>query len=408
MQETEDFDEENAIGNYWTDTIYPSNFKNMTGKFLNIVTEEDGNTTVEYHPPYPSRNRIKLTATFIKSSGDIKEVTLRKFKQYTKNGVQRWEEQRWGPGEPMTFTHLTFEKLLAFLKLLTELDLANLNQRRFALRDHGELTIDEETQEKMRALLRQPDGIAIIDELLRSGSITSRDLVNIGYRKKQLAVFERLLRDPDAISKYREKHGIKNEQAEKVWQHFFQRNEWIFGFGLDYRFLGILQREAHIGLEDTAGRDGAIVDFLLGAENFTVLVELKTPETPLFQNTKNRANSWQLSNELVQAVSQILEQKASWLVKAETRATSNFDSEGNLIRQSTIDPKCILIIGSNSAYFAETDKEKAIKLRTFELFRRDSRNIEIVTYDELFARAQFIVEHGSRRGPPIDAPRSQS
>ena len=42
-----------------------------------------------------------------------------------------------------------------------------------------------------------------------------------------------------------------------------------------------------------------------------------------------------------------------------------------------------------------SDKEKRVKLKTFELFRRDSRNVEIITYDELYERAKFIVEHNS-------------
>jgi hypothetical protein len=136
-----------------------------------------------------------------KAPGEIKEVTLKKFKQFKKRGVSRWEEERWGPGEPMTFTHFTFEKLLGFLKLLTELDLANLNERRIALREHGGGGIDAETQAKMRSLLKQPDGLAMVDELLRNGSITSRDLVNIGYRKSQLEVYKGLLCDPERLSK---------------------------------------------------------------------------------------------------------------------------------------------------------------------------------------------------------------
>ncbi len=396
MPRNGDFDEEEAIGNVWTDTIYPHDFKDGSGKYLNIVTEEDGNTTVEYHPPYPSRNRIKLSVTFLRARGDIKEVTFKKFKQYTTHGVSRWEEQHWGPNDPMSFTHFTFEKLLGFLKLLTELDLARLNERRIALRENAGAGLDAETQAKMRSLLKQPDGLAIVDELLRNGSITSRDLVNIGYRKSQLAVFECLLRGPENIESYCAEHGITSTQPEKIlekiWRHFFGRNEWIFGFGLDYRFLGILQREAHVSDEDLAGRDGSIADFLMGATNFTVLVEVKRPDTHLFEKRKNRAGSWKLSTELFDAVSQILEQKASWQVRGEANASKNYNANGELIVQRTVDPKSILIIGSDGQ-FSGTEKERTIKLRTFELFRRDSRNIEILTYDELYERAKFIVGH---------------
>jgi hypothetical protein len=390
------FDEESRIGNYWTDTIYPSDFANGAGKYFNIVSEEGGGTTIEYHPPYPSRNRVKLTVKFLRGHREITEVTLKKFKQYRSRGVDRWEEQRFGPGEPMTFTHFTFEKLLGFLKLLTELDLANLNKRRIALREPTGEPLDSETQAKVRSLLAQPDGLVMVEELLRNGSITSRDLVNMGYRKNQLKVFGSLLSDPERIASYCLEHAITATQPEKVWQHFFQKNEWIFGYGLDYRFLSILQREAHIAAEDVAGRDGSIADFLLGTTNFTVLVEVKKPGTRLFDERKNRAGSWKLSTELIDAVSQILEQKASWQVKGQVGASGNFDDEGNLIAQKTVDPKSILIVGSSNQ-FAGTEKESAIKLRTFELFRRDSRNLEILTYDELYERAKFVVGRGDGR-----------
>lgn len=100
---------------------------------------------------------------------------------------------------------------------------------------------------------------------------------------------------------------------------------------------------------------------------------------------------------MIDAVSQILEQKASWQVKAEANAKKNYDANGELIDQRTVDPKSILIVGSDDQ-FSGKENERDIKLRTFELFRRNSRNIEILTYDELYKRAKFIVGH-SKPGP---------
>ena len=134
---------------------------------------------------------------------------------------------------------------------------------------------------------------------------------------------------------------------------------------------------------------GSIIesDFLLGSTDFTVLVELKRPDTPLFETLKNRSRSWKLSKYLVEAVSQILAQKASWEIKA----TQNcYNSKGDLIQQGTCDPKCILISGSREQ-FNDNSRDQDIKFRTFELFRRNSRNIEILTYDELYERAYYIV-----------------
>ena len=228
--------------------------------------------------------------------------------------------------------------------------------------------------------------------MINNGLITSTDIINIGYRKKQLEIFEKLLNQPDYFATYTTENKITDTRHESVWQYFFNSNDWIFGYGLDYRFLGILQKEAHVSSTDVAGKGDVINDFLLGCNKFTVLVELKKHDTPLFGKDKNRSNSWTLSDDLISGLSQILEQKASWQFFAETNTNGNFDDKGKPIKQKAVDPKSILVIGSTKQ-FSGDDKENQIKAKTFELFRRDSRNIEILTYDELYERAKFIVEH---------------
>jgi hypothetical protein len=41
-------------------------------------------------------------------------------------------------------------------------------------------------------------------------------------------------------------------------------------------------------------------------------------------------------------------------------------------------------------------------MKTFELFRRDSRNVEILTFDELYDRATFIVEGNLTQTDDLD------
>src|SRR5690606_6967989 len=112
-------------------------------------------------------------------------------------------------------------------------------------------------------------------------------------------------------------------------------------------------------------------------------------DTPLFETGGNRSKSWRLSKDITNSVSQILTQKAEWELKSQTE---QFDSEGKLVHEKTIDPKTILIIGDTSQ-FKGNDRDSRIKAKTFELYRRNSRNIEIVTFDELFERASFIVNN---------------
>lgn len=382
-------DEASVVGGSKLDHLYTYNFNNQAGKYFNLVTEENGVISIEYNQPYPTRNRIKLAVTFIKNKNDIEKVTFKKFKELKRG----WVEE----GEQISLSYFTFDKLRYFLELLTQLDLATFNERRVDLLqiDVG-TTVEPEIWMKIKTLLLQKEGQKIVEELLNHDYLTSKDIVNIGYRKKQLSIFDRLLHEDGFLANYSTEEHLTDSKPEKVWQHFFQTNDWIFGFGLDYRYLSILQREAHVGPTDTSGKQSPVGDYLLGYTNFTVLVEMKRPDTQLFTARRGSANSWKLSVDLMSAVSQILEQKASWQVQGVINTNKNYTDSGKLIRQNTIDPRCILIIGSSSQ-FNGNDQEKAMKERTFELFRRDSRNIEILTYDELYDRAEFIVGQNRRR-----------
>jgi len=380
--------EEEIVDNHRTDTLYTHKFKNDAGKYFTIVSKDENNVpdAIEVEHPYPViGNKIKTTFTFIKQKNEITHVSFKRFKYYKKKGYVEQEEH-------IVFSFKFFKQIIGYLQLLSELNLADVNERRIALADDNLPNLDDETKKKIKTLLLRKDGQQIIEEALASGIITSTDIVNIGYRKKQLEIFDRLINQADYFAIYISENKLTDIRHESVWQHFFNSNDWIFGYGLDYRFLGILQKEAHVSNTDVAGKGAVINDFLLGCNKFTVLVELKKHDTPLFGKDKNRSNSWTLSDDLISGLSQILEQKASWQVFAETNANGNFDDKGNLIKQKAVDPKSILVIGSTKQFIGD-DKENQIKAKTFELFRRDSRNIEILTYDELYERAKFIVEH---------------
>ena len=401
MMSSDDFDEAVAASNSRLDHLYRANFADGSGAYFNLITLEDGSPTIEYTPPVPTRNRIKISVVFLRAERDIKSVTIKKFKHYKNEG---WVEQMWGPNEPLTFTYFSFKKIAAFLRFLTEVDLAGITERRVALKVADGPSLDPETAAMVKELLAGDEGQRIVEEVLRSGDITSRDIVNISYRKKQVSVFERLLHEDGYLATYRTEHAIGSRQDEKVWQHFFKQNEWIFGYGLDYRFMGLIQDEADLATRDVANRGGSVGDYLMGFSNFTALVELKLPSTPLFTARTDRAKSWRLSADLTAAVSQILEQKASWQVKAEANVRGNFTEHGELVTQRTLDPRCILIVGSDKM-FDGTEQHREVKLRTFELFRRDSRNIEIITYDELLERAKFIIGHSEQKAPAAEEPK---
>lgn len=228
------------------------------------------------------------------------------------------------------------------------------------------------------SLLENSDNTSLIMALqnIISNRLTNDDINTILGRKDALEKYQGMLLNP-------------NDYTEPDWQVFFERNEWLFGYGLRYKYLKILQREAHISHTDLNGSNDVIADFLISDSRFTRIVELKTPQTNLFVNRKNRADSWRLSSELTDAVSQILAQKANWEMESQR---DNYTSEQMLITEKTYDAECILIIGSLDSING-TDREKIIKKKTFELFRRNLKNIDIICYDELLERARFIVKN---------------
>jgi hypothetical protein len=289
--------------------------------------------------------------------------------------------------QKVSLSKFNFAQLKAFLSFISEIDLKGITEKRLKILDDQEL--DTDSIRSIKTLLSKNGGAELVETLINEGIISSKDIVNTAFRKRGLQIFSDLKNNSEYWKTYAEANGLKKHSEEKVWQYFFEKNQWIFGYGLDYRYQEILQREVHLSDAELDGSNSVIGDYLLGDNFFTTFVELKKPSTPLFANKGNRSNSWRLSNDLIDSVSQILEHKASGLIRLDNNQYVN----GEPLKQKAYDSKVILIIGDWSELEKSgSTQERNIKRKTFELFRRDSRNIEILTFDELFERACFIAE----------------
>lgn len=364
------------INNYRLEELY--NHKIENNRFFRVVFKGDDIAEIRLS------SKIFMQIKFIPKRNDIEGITIKKLM----NGVIR---------EKISFSRFNFEQLQLFLNFINDLDLNLISERRLKLADNSLDILDDETKKRISTLLQGNEGADLIQSILDNETITSQDIVNTGYRKNQLKIFKRLLDNKDNfIEEYKKQEsGLnKDTKEELVWQYFFNKNQWIFGYGLNYRFQSILQKEFSASDTDAAGKDQVNADFLLGDDNFTTFVEIKKPTSKIFNNSRsgqNRSNSWKLSNELIHSVSQILEQKASGQIKLERKDLH--DEKGYDITQNSYDSKCILVFGNLEKELdtqQDSPKTRKIKKKTFELFRRDSRNIEIITYEELYKRAYFI------------------
>lgn len=187
--------------------------------------------------------------------------------------------------------------------------------------------------------------------------------------------------------------SLREEKDEAYWQNFFSKNEWIFGYGLKYQFLNQVTDQPSYGGGNFTGKGNQKGDYLLSTQaniKFTVLVEIKTPATPLIAMTKNgpkryRNGAYLLSSDLSGGVSQLQINCKTWLRSAFEPQNSDRLVDDNIY---TISPKGILIVG-NTKEFGK-DREK---IETFEAYRNSISNPTIVTFDELYERAKFIIEN---------------
>jgi hypothetical protein len=358
--------EEEIIKTFKPNRLYSHEFE--AGRFFQVVHEDENGATIRFAP------RTMLKIIYIKDQEDIEGFEIIKL-------VNESEKER------VKLSKFNFAQLKEFLRFISEIDLKGITARRLKILDDQEL--DSDSIRSVKTLLSKEGGAKLVETLINEGFISSKDIVNTSFRKRGLQYFKNLKDDPKYWKTYAAENNISSHSEEKVWQFFFEKNEWIFGYGLDYRFQQILQREAHLSDQELDGSNAVIGDYLLGDKFFTTFIELKRPSTPLFAKEKNRSNSWRLSNDLIDSVSQILEHKASGLIRLDNNQYVN----GEPLKQKAYDSKVILIIGDWSELEKSgSTQERNIKRKTFELFRRDSRNIEILTFDELFERACFIAE----------------
>lgn len=189
-------------------------------------------------------------------------------------------------------------------------------------------------------------------------------------------------------------HVQAGDWTELDWQRFFEANPWIFGHGLDYRFLVTRQTQADYGGGNVLGRGGQQGDFLMTTEadvRFSVLVEIKKPTTQLLGSRQYRNGAWQIGPDLSGGVAQVQAHCDQWAREGSaTRANRRWLEERGI---AVVQPKGILLIGHTG--HLDTDDKK----ETFERFRRNLWNPEVLSYDELLARARFLVEQAADTKP---------
>jgi len=194
--------------------------------------------------------------------------------------------------------------------------------------------------------------------------ISTKDKIEKKFIEDVLKEFERLL--------------SRKRVKEETWQDFFKENAWIFSQLFAYPAV-LIADKAYVGGKDIENIEGKVVDFLYANKltRNSALIEIKMHTTKLFSKRPYRgADVFNMDKELSGAISQVLDQKETYCKK--------FDSirgEDDII---SFNPKCVVVIGRIS-----TLSKKQFK--AFELIRSSLKDVDIITFDELYERIKSIL-----------------
>ncbi|MDH6502416.1 hypothetical protein M2156_008726 [Streptomyces sp. SAI-149] len=283
--------------------------------------------------------------------------------------------------------HESFWKVIRFLQSCVGLDIPESSLR---------LVVGDEAE--LARLLADQDRTTLLEAVRTAvgGALTEEDIRLISNRKSQLQRFRQLLTDPE----YFERERQQTAGPEAVWQGLFEENPWIFGYGLNLVACeplndGKLERiTTGANIFTGAGKRSDAVMRSKGFISSLLLCEIKTHLTPLLAGTPYRPpDVYQVSRDVVGAVAQVQKtaHKALRLVTGELHKLYEDDGAPTDIEISTARPRQVLVIGSLSE-FTDRGSTNPEKITSFEQYRRSIQDVEVITFDELYERACFIVE----------------
>lgn len=370
--------------------------------------KDDNGEVQEFERPFRVASKVTDSAESHQFFKEGKQVSLRitggarqeivaKFYEDTRGiftlQIQRYTVDSGAPHNTyFTFVNEEISILFNFLRNIPLLPIRDDMGARLDDKFVSNLVLSHE--QAIALLTSQPE---LAEELART-QVTARDVAELGHRRSQLAEFSRLLDDDEHFEVRRQSLG-PNKGPEAVWQNFFERNTWIFGYGLNYVFNSPLdgaKLETAVKGHDFLGA-GKRVDALLKTQGLISALsfgEIKTHKSNLLKPLAQpyRKECWQVSDDLTGGLAQV--QRSVHASLTNIRSKVELKDDGGAPTGEALflyQPKSFLVIGS-LAEFRVAHGINEEKYSSFELFRRGLHAPEIVTFDELYERAKYIVE----------------
>lgn len=263
-------------------------------------------------------------------------------------------------------------QLLAFNELLHVADPAQF-ERRFAKVKPGEIYELVKLGGRMQnrsAADRRAAATVIRNDAAQIAAEQPSQLIELKSVIEQVTLRELIAKIEDMLSK---------NLPEPRWQAFFKTNPFVLGLAFPHPVL-MIQDQAHVGGTMLRGSGESIVDFLF-AQRFTgslALIEIKRPSTKLVEAKTFRGDLHAPHKDLTSAMAQVLDQRFQLL--------NNFAAKAHdpALKDTHVSAvHCIVIAGTAPT----TIQEK----RSLDLFRHSSKDVAVITFDELLQKLREIL-----------------
>lgn len=171
---------------------------------------------------------------------------------------------------------------------------------------------------------------------------------------------------------------LESDLTEAKWQAFFKANPFVLSLAFAYP-MTLIQDQAHVGGSTIRGDGESIADFLFGlrATGSLALIEIKRPSTALVESKPFRGDIYAAHRDCVSAVAQVLDQRAQLIENFAAKSRS-----AQLRDKHVATVHCVVIAG-----MAPAEPERG---RSFDLFRNATKDVAIVTFDELLDKLRHI------------------
>lgn len=245
----------------------------------------------------------------------------------------------------------------------------------------------------------------------------ARDVIALQHRRQVVETMRQWLEDDAAFNVEKDAAG----GPEVAWQRLLEANPWVLGIGLGGQLLTAWDKDKleKVVVGSNIKTVGKEVDALLrtnGIVRSLAFAEIKHHRTALLAS-EYRSGVWRPSNELVGAVVQV-QQTVRMAVRDLGDYIEDVAEDGSRTGTGTfiVRPRSFLVVGSLRELLGQGGGPIDDKVHSFELFRRNLHEPEIITFDELLARAEWHVELAEQqvaveqgvdpldaRGPEADA-----